>query len=95
MFEQLSFPIPSRHQQKGKEELFNMSHSSVRNVIEQSIYVLKKFVILRDMSNYPLRKQHYIPKTCCIVHNFIRLEAEKDELFEEGEREIEQKLDDT
>ncbi|KAL4340384.1 hypothetical protein GQ457_08G015210 [Hibiscus cannabinus] len=85
-----------RHQPKGKEELFNMRHSSVRNVIERSIGVLKKrFAILRDMPNYPLRKQRYIPKACCTVHNFIRLEAEKDELFEEGERENEQGFDDT
>ncbi|KAL4318350.1 hypothetical protein GQ457_18G015290 [Hibiscus cannabinus] len=80
-----------RHQPKGKEELFNMRHSSVRNVIERSIGVLKKrFAILRDMPNYPLRKQRYIPKACCTV-----LEAKKDELFEEGERENEQEFDDT
>ncbi|KAL4367185.1 hypothetical protein GQ457_05G027840 [Hibiscus cannabinus] len=85
-----------RHQPKGKEELFNMRHSSVRNVIERSIGVLKKrFAILRDMPNYPLRKQRYIPKACCTIHNFIRLEAEKDELFDEGERENEQEFDDT
>ncbi|GMI87293.1 hypothetical protein HRI_002398600 [Hibiscus trionum] len=51
-----------RHQPREKEELFNMRHSSVRNVIERSIGVL---------------------------------EAEKDELFEEGERENEQEFDDT
>ncbi|KAL4362901.1 hypothetical protein GQ457_04G018590 [Hibiscus cannabinus] len=85
-----------RHQPREKEELFNMRHSSVRNVIERSIGVLKKrFVILRDMPNYPLRKQRYIPKACCTMHNFIRLEVEKDELLKEGERQNEQGFDDT
>ena len=40
---------------RGKKELFNFMHSSVRNVIERAFGVLKKrFHILQDIPNYPL-----------------------------------------
>ena len=67
---------------RGKHELFNYMHSSVRNVIERSFGVLKaRFHILQDIPNYPLRHQRLIPQACCALHNFIRMEDRADNLF--------------
>ncbi|CAL0319960.1 unnamed protein product [Lupinus luteus] len=42
---------------RGKQELFNHRHSSLRNVIESCFGVLKaRFPILKMMSNYPVRR---------------------------------------
>ena len=67
---------------RGKKELFNFMHSSVRNVIERAFGVLKKrFHILQDIPNYPLRRQMLIPHACCALHNYIRMEDRADTLF--------------
>ncbi|XP_074337379.1 uncharacterized protein LOC141674567 [Apium graveolens] len=67
---------------RGKEELCNYMHSSVRNVIERSFGVLKaRFHILKDIPNYPLRRQMLIPHACCALHNFFRMEDRADNLF--------------
>ncbi|KAL5699871.1 hypothetical protein ACHQM5_030707 [Ranunculus cassubicifolius] len=67
---------------KGKYELFNYRHSSLRNVIERVFGVWKtRFPILKFIPNYPLRRQKLIPIACCTLHNFIRMEDRADELF--------------
>lgn len=64
--------------------MFNFVHSSVRNVIERSFGVLKaRFHILKDIPNYPLRRQMLIPHACCALHNYIRMEDRADKLFAE------------
>ncbi|MCL7039415.1 hypothetical protein MKW94_017860, partial [Papaver nudicaule] len=69
-------------QPKGPMELFNHRHSSLRNVIKRAYGVLKiRYPILKNMPNYPLRKQRLIPIACCTLHNFIRLNSRNDELF--------------
>ncbi|KAK9047825.1 hypothetical protein SSX86_033213 [Deinandra increscens subsp. villosa] len=69
---------------RGKEEMFNFKHSSVRNVIERAFGVLKaRFHILKDIPNYPLRRQMLIPHACCALHNYIRMEDKADNLFTE------------
>ena len=56
---------------RGKNELFNYSHSSLRNVIERSFRVLKmKWRILLDLPSYPMAKQSQIIMACMAVHNF-------------------------
>ena len=75
-----------RGRPRTKVELFNQRHSSVRNVIERCFGVLKaRFPILKLMPNYPLRRQRCIPLACCTLHNFIRMEARLDTLFQEYE----------
>ena len=57
-------------------------HSSLRNVIERVFGVHKKrFHILQDIPNYPLRRQMLIPHACCALHNYIRMEDKEDILF--------------
>ncbi|CAN0885139.1 hypothetical protein LINGRAHAP2_LOCUS15035 [Linum grandiflorum] len=67
---------------KGREELFNYRHSSLRNVIERCFGVLKKrFPILKNMCSYSFRKQTLIVIACCAIHNYIRMHAQEDSLF--------------
>ena len=39
------------------------------------------------MPPYPIRTQKYIPTACCTVHNFIRMHAAQDQLFDEFSNE--------
>ncbi|XP_010266890.1 PREDICTED: uncharacterized protein LOC104604295 isoform X2 [Nelumbo nucifera] len=62
-----------------KEDLFNYTHSSLRNIIERRFGVLKgKFPILKNMPCYDLLLQRFIVMACFITYNFIRREACKD-----------------
>lgn len=61
---------------RGKKELFNFAHSSLRNVIERSFEVLKmKWRILLNLPSYPMPKQSLIIIACMVIHNFIRESA--------------------
>ncbi|XP_057431061.1 uncharacterized protein LOC130723928 [Lotus japonicus] len=71
-----------------KQELFNYRHSSLRNIIERCFGVLKaRFPILKLMPNYPVRRQRLIPIACCTVHNFIRMQYARDNLFDQYAQE--------
>jgi hypothetical protein len=68
---------------RGKKELFNYAHSSLRNVIERSFGVLKmKWRILLQLPSYPIAKQSQIIIACMALHNFIRESAMMDEDFD-------------
>ncbi|KAL0290035.1 UNVERIFIED_CONTAM: hypothetical protein Sradi_7059000, partial [Sesamum radiatum] len=63
---------------QNKEELFNLKHSSARNVIERTFGLLKvRWGILRSPSFYPIDVQSKIIIACCLLHNFIRNEMPK------------------
>nr|KAJ0197097.1 hypothetical protein LSAT_V11C700355600 [Lactuca sativa] len=65
----------ARHQPTTPTELFNMRHSSVKNVIERCFGILKeRWGILRDKSNYPIDLKNKIIMACCLLHNYIRQE---------------------
>ncbi|KAL6848164.1 hypothetical protein ACP4OV_022292 [Aristida adscensionis] len=71
---------------RGKKELFNYTHSSLRSVIERSFGVLKmKWRMLGKVPSYPERKQSKIILACMALHNFIRENAQGDEDFALGE----------
>jgi hypothetical protein len=71
-------PIP-----RGKKELFNYAHLSLRNVIERSFGVLKnKGRILFNLPSYPMWKQIQIIIACMAIYNFIRESAMADEDFD-------------
>ncbi|KAK4382575.1 hypothetical protein Sango_2860500 [Sesamum angolense] len=64
---------------QNKEELFNLKHSSARNVIERTFGLLKvRWGILRSLSFYPIDVQSKIIIACCLLHNFIRNEMPED-----------------
>ncbi|XP_072146817.1 uncharacterized protein [Setaria viridis] len=76
-------PLP-----RGKKELFNYAHSSLRNVIERSFGVLKnKWRILRDLPAYPMPKQSNIIIACMAIHNFIRESTLADVDFERADND--------
>ena len=67
-------------------ELFNHRHSSLRMVIERSFGVLKaRFPILSCMVNYKESRQHLVVSACCALHNFIRINNRRDEMFNSWE----------
>ena len=67
------------HQPTTPKELFNMRHSSARNVIERCFGILKaRWGILRDNSYYPIDLKNKIIMACCLLHNYIREEMATD-----------------
>ena len=69
------------------KELFNLRHSSLRNVIERMYGVLKRrFPVLIKMSPYEIEFQCDIVHCCFLVHNFIRMnQLYEDEFYQEEE----------
>ena len=65
-----------------KEELFNLRHSSLRNVIERTFGVLKKrFPLLTKMHSYSIHTQTQFVTIACMMHNFIRRNQLYDDEF--------------
>jgi len=72
-------------------ELFNLRHSSLRNVIERTFGVLKKrFPIIASGTepHYPLETMTDIVLSCCILHNFLRGSDNDEYLIDEVDREL-------
>jgi len=64
-----------------KEELFNLRHSQLRNVVERIFGVLKrKFPILRAQPEYPMQSQVKIVLALTGLHNFIRKKSTQSEI---------------
>ncbi|GMN44995.1 hypothetical protein TIFTF001_014189 [Ficus carica] len=67
-----------------RKEVFNYTHSSLRNCIERTFGVWKaRFKILKGINSYPMKKQVMIPVACAIVHNFIRIVQVGDPFLEQ------------
>ena len=63
-----------------KEELFNLRHSSARNVIERIFGVLKqRFRILLLAPQYGLDIQARIPAALVAIHNYISARSDVDD----------------
>lgn len=78
-----------------KEELFNMKHSSARNVIERMFKLLKlRQGIIRNGSYYPIDTQIAIILACCYLHNLIRQQMGSDPLETELEDFLQQQGND-
>ena len=66
-----------------KEELFNLRHSSLRNVIERSFGVVKKrFLILTNMQSFEYQFQIVFVLSCFMLHNFIKVNQGYDDKFD-------------
>ena len=73
-----------------REELYNLRHSSARNIIERIFGILKRrFTILDCPPEYSMTIQARIPPALAAVHNFIRIHDEGEILefedLEDGE----------
>ena len=56
----------------GMEEVFNYTHSSLRNVVERTFGVWKgRWHILKQARSYPYWKQRLIPIAAAVLHNFM------------------------
>ena len=77
---------------QNKEELFNLRHASLRNVIERVYGVIKKrFPILSRMLEYDYPFQVDLVRCCFMLHNFIRLNQHYEDTFDElDEEEVEE-----
>ena len=66
------------------EELFNMRHSSTRNVIERCFGLIKaRWAILRDNSYHPIESIPRIIIASCLLHNFIQQTMSEDPIDNE------------
>jgi hypothetical protein len=74
---------------ENSKELFNLRHSSLRNVIERIFGVLKrKYQILRTPSEYSLETQSRIILACVALHNWVRSkEGDRADIYLDTERE--------
>jgi len=81
----------SRKGPQNAKELFNLQHSSLRNVIERTFGVLKKrFLILGSGTepHYDVDTMTKIVLACCILHNFLRRVDNYESLIEEVDHEL-------
>jgi len=80
---------------QNREELFNLRHAMARNIIERTIGVWKRrFPILDKMPSYPFLKQIDIVIACALISNWIRLNAEYDDVFDGFRVEHEDEVND-
>ena len=78
----------------GREEIFNLYHERLRNVIERAFGVVKaRFPILNKMAPYSFAAQTKIVMTCFSIHNFLRQVSVADRLFSEYDTEGELESD--
>ncbi|KAG8363844.1 hypothetical protein BUALT_Bualt19G0064700 [Buddleja alternifolia] len=80
---------------QNSRELFNMNHSTARNVVERSFGLLKKqWAVLRSPTFYPIKIQNRIIMACILLHNFIHMEMSVDPLEHElDDMDLENELD--
>ncbi|KAL5548092.1 hypothetical protein UlMin_003323 [Ulmus minor] len=86
-YRKTNYHLKDRRRQGGdkKKELFNYRHASLQNAIEKTFGIWKnRFPILKSITQYPLKKQCMIPIACAIVHHFIKMHQDDDELFREA-----------
>lgn len=72
----------SKSKVRGHKEIFNHAYSSLRNIMERCVGILKaRFPILKSMALYTLQTQLLIVVATVTVHNYIRQKTERDWLF--------------
>ena len=69
-----------------KEEIFNLRHSQLRNIIERIFGVMRRrFLILNSAPEYNLTIQVQLILVVCALHNFIRHRANgEDGFYQDG-----------
>ena len=78
----------------GRDEIFNLCHARLRNVIERAFGVVKAcFPILKKMAPCSFATHIKIVMTCFSIHNFLRQVSVADRLFSEYDTEEELESD--
>jgi hypothetical protein len=76
----LSLYILTIHRPQNAKELFNLRHSSLRNVIERIFGVLKRrFKVLRTAPEYAFDTQVKLVYALTALHNFIQTHITEEE----------------
>lgn len=74
--------------QRSGQDLFNLRHSKLRNVVEKIFAVLKQcFALFQIAPHYPIKTQVKLVVACCILHNYIRQHNLDDKMFVEAMNE--------
>ncbi|KAK3211824.1 hypothetical protein Dsin_016530 [Dipteronia sinensis] len=69
-------------------ELFNLRHASLRNVVERSFGIFKsRFTIFKTTPPFPYSTQAELVLACAGLHNFLRKECRSDEFPVESDDE--------
>ncbi|KAH9143568.1 hypothetical protein LEN26_005051 [Aphanomyces euteiches] len=67
---------------QNKEELFNLRHAMLRNVIERIFGILKRiFPVLSHAVQYDYQFQVQLVMALCVVHNFIRVHGCRSDVY--------------
>ncbi|CAH8270096.1 unnamed protein product [Arabidopsis lyrata] len=67
-----------------QNELFNLRHASLRNVIDRIFGIFKsRFLIFKSAPPFPLKVQAELVLACAGLHNFLRRECRSDEFLPE------------
>ncbi|VFQ71810.1 unnamed protein product [Cuscuta campestris] len=73
---------------RNANELFNLRHASLRNVIERIFGIFKsRFTIFKTAPPFPFEAQAELVLACAGLHNFLRKECRSDEFPPEPELE--------
>ncbi|KAL9281555.1 putative harbinger transposase-derived nuclease domain-containing protein [Arabidopsis thaliana] len=76
----LQVPEGQGRDPKTQNELFNLRHASLRNVIERIFGIFKsRFLIFKSAPPYPFKTQTELVLACAGLHNFLRQECRSDE----------------
>ena len=77
------------------KELFNLRHSSLRNVVERIFGIVKaRFPVLKKMSPYEFEFQCDIVQCCFLLHNFVHLnQTYEDQFYDEAGNFVDNDID--
>jgi hypothetical protein len=79
---------------QNKEELFNLRHAKLRNVIERIFGVMKaRFKILTQLRAFKMKAQARVVAALCIIHNVLVNIQEEEDLGEADDVEEEEDED--
>jgi hypothetical protein len=71
-----------------QNELFNLRHASLRNVIERIFGIFKsRFLIFKSAPPFSFKTQAEIVLSCAALHNFLRQKCRSDEFSSDEEDE--------
>ncbi|ETV86841.1 hypothetical protein H257_01896 [Aphanomyces astaci] len=79
---------------RNKEELFNLRHAQLRNVVERIFGILKKrFPVMSYPVEYDYQFQVDLVMSLCTLHNFIRLQNVQDDFERQADADLQAQIE--